>query len=72
MTGLRIIGVGGIGIIGARDISKKVALTGDYDDLKDLPQLSEVAISGSYNDLKDLPELLSITQEEFNEVFSNW
>ena len=38
-----------------------VALSGDYNDLINLPVLSKVATSGSYNDLSDAPEEVDIS-----------
>ena len=38
-----------------------VAVTGNYDDLKNKPQLSTIATSGKYSDLIDAPELSDVS-----------
>ena len=45
-----------------------VALTGSYNDLKDVPKLAVVATSGSYKDLKDLPDTTSVSYNDLTDA----
>lgn len=46
-----------------------VALTGDYNDLKNRPNFATIATSGSYNDLKDTPKFADVaTSGDYNDL----
>jgi len=50
------------GVLDETNILHKVATTGDYNDLKNKPNLSTVATTGSYNDLINKPEIIRVVE----------